>query len=76
MSIRPTSALLALIAAVGIGPVSRGDESLPAPLINSVGSHRLFDGKLTLRMLEKGDFIIYKGVFLRVRDTKLCVCFL
>jgi hypothetical protein len=60
MLTRSIPAFVVLIALFGHTHPSHGDDSLPPPFINSLGSHRLFDGKLTLHMLEKGEFVIYK----------------
>jgi hypothetical protein len=60
MPTRSITASVILFAAMGIGQPLYGDEPLPPPFITALGSHRLFDGKLTLHMIEEGDFVIYK----------------
>jgi hypothetical protein len=60
MSTRTNSVSIVLITLLAICSSSDGDDSLSSPFINSLGKHSLFDGKLTIHMVEKDDFVIYK----------------
>ena len=49
-----------LLAILEATMLSQAEDSLPQPFINSLGSHRIFDGKLTIHILEEEAGIIYK----------------